>query len=201
MAPNKPKRDIDLLFEIGSLRNVPRAWQQVLSGRVQNIVEHTFRATMIAWMLAIAEGADVSKVIRMMLVHDMGESRTGDIAFLHRGYVVRHEDQAEKDMFEDTIMAKDTAALLKEYEERKTLESRIVKDADNLDVDLELKEMVRIGDTAAERMMKEHRPHVRSTKLYTKTAKKMWDDIKKSDPNAWHMALAGKWVKNKKSGK
>jgi putative hydrolase of HD superfamily len=195
------KRDIDLLYEIGSLRNVPRAWQQVLSGRVQNIVEHTFRTTMIAWMIAVAEGADVSKVIRMTLAHDMGESRTGDIAFLHRGYEVRHEELAEEHMFEDTVLAKETKDLLKEYAERKTLEAKIVKDADNLDVDLELKEMVRIGDTAAERMMKEHRPRIRSTKLYTKTAKKMWDDIKKSDPNGWHMALAGKWVKNKASGK
>ena len=156
---------------------------------------------MIAWMIATAEGADVSKVIRMMLVHDMGESRTGDIAFLHRGYVERHEDKAEKDMFEGTVIEREAAALLKEYEERQTLEAKIVKDADNLDVDLELKEMVRIGDTAAERMMKEHRPHIRAKKLYTKTAKKMWDDIKKSDPNAWHMTLADRWVKNKKSGK
>src|SRR3954466_16119781 len=97
-SQRKPKRDVDLLYEIGSLRNVPRAWQQVLSGRVQNIVEHTFRTTMIAWMIATAEGADVSKVIRMMLVHDMGESRTGDIAFLHRGYVERNEELAEKHM-------------------------------------------------------------------------------------------------------
>lgn len=195
------KRDIDLLFEIGSLRNVPRAWQQVLSGRVQNIVEHTFRTTMIAWMIAVAEGADVAKVIRMTLAHDMGESRTGDAAFLHRGYVVRHEELAEKHMFEDTILSKEASALLEEYAERKTLEAKIVKDADNLDVDLELKEMAKMGDTAAERMQKEHRPKIRATKLYTKTAKKMWDDIKKSDPNTWHMALADKWVKNKASGK
>jgi putative hydrolases of HD superfamily len=195
------KRDTDFLFEIGSLRNVPRAWQQVLSGRVQNIIEHTYRLTMIAWTIAVAEKADVSKVIRMSLIHDLGESRTGDAAFLHRGYVVRHEDVAERDMFEGTTIQKEAMKLLHEYEERKTLEAKIVKDADNLDVDLELKEMAKIGDTAAMRMWKEHRPKIRAHKLYTKTAKKMWDDIKKSDPNAWHMNLADKWVKNKASGK
>ena len=69
------KRDIDFLFEIGSLRNVPRAWQQVLTGKVQNISEHMFRTTMIGWIIAMAEKADVGKVIKMCLVHDIAESR------------------------------------------------------------------------------------------------------------------------------
>ena len=201
MAKRNKSRDIDFLFEIGSLRNVPRAWQQVLSGRAQNIVEHTYRVTMIAWSIAVAEKADVSKVIRMCLTHDLGESRTGDVAFMHRGYVVRHEDLAGGDMLKGTLIGEEAIKLLAEYEERKTLEAKIVKDADNLDVDLELKEMAKIGDTAAIRMWKEHRPKMRAEKLYTKTAKKMWDDIKKSDPNAWHMALADKWVNNKASGR
>lgn len=195
------KRDIDLLFEIGSLRNVPRAWQQVLSGKVQNIVEHTYRVTMIAWIIAVAEKADIGKVIRMCLIHDLGESRTGDVAFLHRGYVERHEELAGEHMFQDTLLGKESLTLLREYEARKTLEAKIVKDADNLDVDLELKEMAKIGDSAAARMQKEHRPKIRAQKLYTKTAKKMWDDIKRTDPNAWHMNLADKWVNNKASGK
>jgi len=65
------KRDIDFLFEIGSLRNMPRAWQQILSGKVQNISEHIFRTTMIAWIIAVAEKADINKVIKISLIHDI----------------------------------------------------------------------------------------------------------------------------------
>jgi len=195
------KRDIDFLFEIGSLRKVPRAWQQVLTGKVQNIAEHIFRTTMIAWVIAVAEKADVQKIIKMCLIHDIAESRTGDIAFMHRNYVIRHEELAEKHIFEDTMIEKEAATLLKEYNERVSLEAKIVKDADNLDVDLELKELAKIGDSAAVGMQKDHRPTIRTKKLYTKTAKKMWDEIQKTNSNAWHQVLTGEWVKNKKGAK
>lgn len=195
------KKDIDFFYEIGSLRKVPRAWQQVLSGKVQNIAEHIFRTTMIAWTIAIAEKADTQKVIKMCLIHDIAESRTGDIAFMHRDYVTRHEELAETHIFEDTLLDKEAQIILKEYNARQSLESKIVKDADNLDVDLELKELARIGDSAAIGMQKDHRPVIRAEKLYTKTAKKMWDEIQKTDSNTWHQKLTNKWVKNKKGAR
>jgi 5'-deoxynucleotidase YfbR-like HD superfamily hydrolase len=120
---------------------------------------------------------------------------------MHRNYVVRHEELAEEHIFEDTMLGGEAIELLKEYNERKTLEAQIVKDADNLDVDIELREMAKIGDTSAIGMLKHHRPKIRSTKLYTKTAKKMWDELQKTDPNRWHQILTGSWVKNSKSAK
>lgn len=189
------------MFEMGSLRNVPRAWQQILTAKVQNIAEHSWRTTLIAWILAAQEGADTDKVVKMCLIHDIAEARTGDIAFMHRNYVVRHEEMAEDHMLEDTAFEKEARALLKEYNERKTLEAKIVKDADNLDVDIELKEMAKIGDTSAIGMQKHHRPKIRAEKINTKSAKKMWDELQKTDANRWHRVLTGQWVKNKQSGK
>ncbi len=195
------KKDIDFLYEIGSLRKVPRAWQQLLSGKVQNITEHIFRTTMIAWVIATSEKADVSKVLKICLIHDLAESRTGDIAFMHRDYVTRHEELAEEHIFKNTILEKEAHILLKEYEERKSIEAKIVKDADNLDVDLELKELSKMGDPAALQMQRDHRPIVRAKKLYTKTAKRMWDEIQKAKPDTWHQALSDKWLQNKKGAK
>jgi putative hydrolase of HD superfamily len=195
------KRDIDFLFEMGSLRNMPRAWQQLLSGRAENVPEHVFRMALIAWTIAAAEEADVGKVLKMCMLHDLSESRTTDIAFMHRDYVTRNEELAEKHIFEQTTLEKEAHELLREYAERKTLEAKIVKDADNLEVDFELTELSKIGDTAARSMYVQHRPEVRTKKLYTKTAKKMWDELRKTDPNHWHEALTYKWVKNKKAAK
>ncbi len=195
------KRDIDFLFEAGGLRRVPRAWQQVMSSKVQNISEHTYRTSLIAWMIAVAEGANVFKVLKICLLHDIPESRTTDIAFLHRDYVKRDEELAIEDVFKDTALEKEAQTILEEYAERKTLEAQIVKDADNLDVDLELKELSRIGDSAAEGMRTHHRPIVRNVKLYTETAKKMWDAIQDTDPNAWHQTLTDKWIENKDAAK
>lgn len=195
------KRDIDFLYEIGSLRKLPRAWQQILAGKVQNIAEHIFRTTMIAWTIALAEKADSEKVIKICLIHDIAEARTGDIAFMHRDYVDRHEALAESHIFAETELEKEAHILLKEYEERETLEAKIVKDADNLDVDLELKELAKMGDPAALQMLRDHRPIIRAKKLYTKTAKKMWDDIQKTKPDNWHQALSDKWLGNKKGAR
>src|SRR3989344_5281357 len=108
------KRDIEFLFEVGTLRNVPRAWQQVLAGRVQNISEHIFRTAMIGWVIAVAEKADVNKVIKMCLIHDVAESRASDIAFMHRDYVTRHEELAEEHIFQDTTLEQDSRILFKE---------------------------------------------------------------------------------------
>ncbi len=201
LAKNMAKKDVDFLFEVGSLRRIPRAWQQILYGKVQNISEHSYRAALIAWIIALAEGADVSKVIKICLIHDIAESRTTDIAFLHREYVTRYEDLAEKHVFQGTILEKEAKLLLEEYNQRKTLEAKIVKDADNLDVDLELQELAYGGDTGAMSMQVDRKSVIRNKKLYTKTAKKMWDDIKKANPNEWHHTLTDNWVNNKKSAK
>ena len=195
------KRDIEFLYEVGGLRRVPRAWQQVLTNRVANISEHIFRMTFIAWTLAVEEKADVDKVIKMVLAHDVAESRATDIAFMHRSYVSRNEDLAMEHIFANTTIGYEVTELMKEYEERKTLEAKIVKDADNLDVDLELREHSRLGDPVAENMRTKHRPTVRDKKLYTKSAKKMWDAIQKSNPDSWHQGLTESWIKNKKAAR
>lgn len=195
------KKDTDLLFEIGTLRKVPRAWQQYLTPRVQNIAEHTFRTALIGWVIATNEGADTSKVIKMCLLHDLAESRTGDIAFSHRPYVDRHEQLAEEHMFKDTALEKEARILLKEYSERKSKESQIARDADNLDVDLELKELVRIGDTSAIRMRRDRQSIIKNKKLYSKTAKKIWDEIQKTDPDSWYTTLVTTWLKSPKGAK
>jgi hypothetical protein len=88
--------------------------------------------------------------------------------------------------------------ILREYEERKSIESKIVKDADNLDIDIELKELEERGSLLPKKWVG-FRRRVRNEKLYTKTAKKIWDLIAKSDPASWHMK-ANKWVKSPKAG-
>jgi 5'-deoxynucleotidase YfbR-like HD superfamily hydrolase len=92
-----------------------------------------------------------------------------------------------------------------DYEGRKSIEAKIVKDADNLDVDLELKEQEAKGVTLGKAFLA-HRKAL-STGLYTKTARKFWQQIQKSNPHDWHLNApnrftAGDWKKyNKKKRK
>jgi 5'-deoxynucleotidase YfbR-like HD superfamily hydrolase len=86
-------------------------------------------------------------------------------------------------MFEDTVFS-DCIHLISRYKERKCLESQYVKDADNLDVDLEMRELEELGHHMVERW-KPGRKRMRNTKLYTKSAAEIWDAIQETNPSSW----------------
>ncbi len=192
-------RDIEFLYEIGSLRNIPRAWIQHLATDCASTLEHTLRVVFLALLIARKEGVkSEEKVIKMALIHDLAETRTADLAYVHKVYSTSDDARAAKDQFAGTSFG-DLEDILKEYEARKSIEAKIVKDADNLDIDLELKEIEERGNLVAKKKQP-LRKFVRDNKLYTKTAKKMWDEIRKSDPSSWHLS-ANKWLKVPKAGK
>lgn len=181
------ERDVQFLFEIGSLRFIPRQWQRQLNTGVANLSEHHFRVMWLALVIAAKEkNVDTNKVLKMALVHDIAESRTGDVDYISRQYVERNEELGIKDMLADTSIEKEFLALIHEYEERKSLEAKIVKDADNLEIDMELTEQKARGASLPEHIAK-MRSGVRDTKLYTKTAQKLFDDIVKANPHDWHL--------------
>lgn len=63
------RRDIELLYEVGCLRFIPRAWRQLLAAEGANLAEHILRVIWIAVVLAKHEKADIGKVAKMALVH------------------------------------------------------------------------------------------------------------------------------------
>lgn len=196
----KTNRNIDFLYEIGSLRNLQRGWRQHFGMDVANILEHTLRVAFIALMIARKEGVkNEEKILKMVLIHDLAETRTTDLSYVQKVYVNADEDKSADDLFAGTILSDLRENILREYEDRKSIEAKIVKDADNLDVDIELKELEERGSQLVKKW-KHFRKKVRDEKLYTKSAKKMWDDIQKSDPVNWHI-LANKWVKIPYAGK
>jgi putative hydrolase of HD superfamily len=140
----------------------------------------------IAMILASHEkNIDVAKVAKMVMVHDIAESRTGDVDYLARQYVERNEELGMKDMLSGTALEKEFLSLWEEYENRSSNEARLVKDADNLDVDFELAEQEAIGQTLPKHWH-DNREFVAEKKLYTKTAKKIFAALKTKDPHAWH---------------
>jgi 5'-deoxynucleotidase YfbR-like HD superfamily hydrolase len=72
-----------------------------------------------------------------------------------------------------------------EFKAGQSLEAKIVKDADNLDVDLEFAE--RKDDWHFARTEDDIRRQVYETKLYTKTARSLWNEIQLSDPHKWYV--------------
>jgi 5'-deoxynucleotidase YfbR-like HD superfamily hydrolase len=112
---------------------------------------------------------------------------------------VRNEELAARDMLDGTSLQQEFFALWEEYEARESIESKIVKDADNLDVDFELAEQATQGSTLKE-VKRETRQFVSENKLYTKTAKAMFDQLQSANPHDWHFkgrnrSNGGDWQK------
>jgi len=194
------KRDLEFLYEIGTLRNMHRGWQQHFSLPAASVAEHMYRVMWLALIIARMEKqGDEAKIIKMALAHDIAETRTSDLSYVQKVYVEADESKAENDIFEGTILEDFYSGVLKEYNERQSIEAKIVKDADNLDIDLEIKELAANGMT----MPKEwhgFRKLIREEKLYTESAKKLWDEIQDSDVHSWHV-VANKWLKIPDAGK
>ncbi len=181
----KRNRDLELMYEVGCLRFVARNWVQFLHPNFQNVAEHTMRVSWIALIIANKEKkGNQEKILKMALVHDLPESRTGDVNYLSRQYTTRDEQSAAADIFEGTSLKDEYIKLFKEYEERKSIEAKIVKDADNLDVDFELQEQS-VGGHLLKSAWAVNRNRIYNA-LFTKAAKKMWKDIQKSNPHDWH---------------
>lgn len=194
------KRDIEFLFEIGSLRNVQRGWRQHFGMDCANILEHTMRVIWLSLILARKEGIkNEEKIIRMALVHDLAETRTTDLSYIQKVYVNSNEEAAARDLFSKTTLEDFDKEVLQEYEERKNIEAKIVKDADNLDIDLELKELEERGSKLPKKWVV-FRKKIREEKLYTKSAKEMWDTLQEVDVADWHLT-ANKWLKIPDAGK
>lgn len=191
-------RDVDLLYEIGTLRQVARAWVQFGNDRqLANVAEHTLRVIWLSLLLAKHERADAARVVQIALVHDLAETRTGDVNYVSRMYVDRDETQAMRDSLNGTVLEHDTLDLWNEYKAQESLEAQIVKDADNLDCDLELVESTARGHELQETLA-ETRESVRS-QLRTETARRLFARIYDSDPHTWHRdtrnrLTAGDWA-------
>jgi len=192
-------RDIQFLFEIGSMRNIPRAWVQHLGVPVASNLEHMMRVVFLALLLARREKkGNQDLIMKMALVHDLAETRTADLAYVHKVYSTTDESRAVRDLFAGTSFG-DLESILEQYKKRDTIEAKIVKDADNLDIDLELKELEEQGHKLPAKW-KAMRKFVRDKKLYTKTAKTLWDKLQKANVAQWHME-ANKWKKIPDAGK
>jgi len=178
--------DVNFLLEIGNLRLIKRMGGRFLKGVDRNLAEHHFRTFWIAMLIASREGGDTGKIAKMVLVHDIPESRTGDVDYLSRQYVERNEKLALEDMLMDLPVKEEFEALWQEYEAHETLEAKIAKDADNLNVDFDLFEQAAMGNVLRGHWQ-EARRYIAKEKFYTQTAKDMFDQLENANPHEWHL--------------
>ncbi len=144
------KQLVNFLFEVGMLKKTPRTGYQFLGSGRESVAEHSFRTAVIGYLLSQQEpDADAYKIVLMCLFHDFHEARTGDHNYVNKKYVRVDEDRAVQDLSKNLPFGNDIISLTREFNEGDSLEARISRDADQLDLILELKEQQDLGNRSA----------------------------------------------------
>ncbi len=106
-------------------------------GRHESVAEHSWMMTLMAFFMKDEfPEADMDKVIRMCIIHDLGECFTGDIPTFEKSSA--HE-QIEDKLLNNWVhslpenYAVEMQELYQEMEERKTVEAKIYKAIDGLE--------------------------------------------------------------------
>lgn len=169
-------------YEMGTLRKIVRAHRQTLltDDLSDNIASHTFRVCIIGMTLAQLEKADVSKVILMCLLHDVSESRSGDQNWVHKKYVKVFDNEIIQSQIKPLPNSRELLNIINEYNERKTKEAQIAKDADRLDQTLLENEYMWMGNQEAKTWGRTNR-----ASLFSKSAKSLLLEICKQRPSDW----------------
>lgn len=107
------------------------------NGRHESVAEHSFMTTLMAFFMKDEfPEADMDKVIRMCIIHDLGEAFTGDIPAFEK--TEENEQNEEQLLFSwvNTLPESYRAEMLALYDEmakRESLEAKIYKAIDGLE--------------------------------------------------------------------
>ena len=128
---------IDFILELDKLKAVTRKVRPLGQDRYENSAEHSWQIALLAASLApYAEpSVDIDRVIRMLLVHDIGEIDTGDtLVFVEGGWEQRKaaELAAVTRIFGllPEAQGAEFMALWKEFERGESADARFANAAD-----------------------------------------------------------------------
>ena len=107
------------------------------NGRHESVAEHSWMMTLMAYFMKDEfPEVDMDKVVRMCIIHDLGECFTGDIPTFDK--TKAHEENEENLLYSwvrtlPENYANEMIALYEEMTERKTIESQVYKAIDGLE--------------------------------------------------------------------
>ena len=128
------------------LKLMPRSgWWYYGIKNPESVADHVYSMSLMALLLAeylkeMGEDIDTGKVVKMALIHELGETKIGDIHLEARRYIDREKlDEAEERAFSDVVgilgkVSESLRELYREFDERSSREALIVRAADKLEL-------------------------------------------------------------------
>lgn len=132
----EPRQLLDALIIAERLKDTTRHCYTT-KGRHESVAEHSWMTSlMVFFMQDEFKEADMNKVMKMCIIHDLGEAFTGDIPTFLK---TKDHEKKEEELLNNWIKSlpehytKEMTELYQEMSELKTLEAKIFKAIDKLE--------------------------------------------------------------------
>lgn len=183
------KEIINFFYEIGMLKRIKRSgWWAAGIKDPESVAEHSYRAAIIAYVIAKLENVNAEKAALICLFHDIGESRIGDLNKINARYI--NSKEAEKKAIKDQVsklpenVKGNIISFFDEIEDKKTKEGIIAHDAEQLECAIQAKEYMEQGYNT-ETWIK----NIKNNRLITKTARDLLETMEKTSSTDWWKGL------------
>ncbi len=192
----------EFLFTAAMLRRTPRSGLQFLGSGRESVAEHVFEVMIVAYTLvhmARRDGLEIdeNRVLKLCLVHDLPESRTGDLNYVNKKYLKVDEEKAMADMCGPLFFGDELAGLLREFEKRESPEACLAADADQLALMVLLREESDLGNRQADKWLA-----VASQRLLTEYGRQLALELKECNWSAWWFTKDSRqwWINGRRDG-
>ncbi|MBM3204648.1 HD domain-containing protein [Candidatus Uhrbacteria bacterium] len=181
------KEILNFFFELGQLRRIKHeGWRLAGIEYPDSVAEHSLRAAQIGLVLAHLETYENPlEVCAMLVFHDIGECRIGDLHKVANRYVQVDEDRAVKEQLVSLgEVGESIYTLWKQVEHKDTRAGIIAKDADYVEQGILAKEYVERGYVSAEDWIKNT-----SRAVKTDSAKRLLAELPHTTSTDWWHGL------------
>ena len=144
---------LDFLKDTSNLKNISRqGWIDKLSIiHPESVADHSYSMSIMAMILSDLENYDFEKILKMVLLHDLAESKIGDFT---PGQISKDEkEKIENQAFHEIIeklpnsIKLEYAEIWKEYQNQISVESQFVHQIDRLEMALQAKMYEKSGSS------------------------------------------------------
>jgi putative hydrolases of HD superfamily len=171
------RKAANYLFEMGELKRIKRSgWWNCKIKDPESVAEHSFRTSIIAFVLAKLEKTpNPEKIAFAALIHDASESRLLDLHKLSAKYVKNKSEIEQKIQTEQSELL--GFGIMPKLDAQAKL---LIKDADSLEMAFTAKEYMDAGFKQAEILFREA-----GKKLHFQSSKKLYAQLRGNSSSEW----------------
>lgn len=143
----KPQNITRFVKIIGQSKKIKRTgWVREKVKNPESVADHSFRLIVLCMTLADVLKVDQNKLIKMAIIHDLGETKTGDIV-VERGRKIFIKKRLKREKIEEeaikellNVFGEEYHQIFHELIERKSREAKVFWQLDKLEMAFQAKE-------------------------------------------------------------